>query len=230
MNTQKFSTDNAERRRASSPPHSSTFGSDTSPVNSPPRRFSSPIPSIRSYLYSDRFIPSRVSSNFDEAFDMVENSELNTQNESHENQGTMSNLLRYELLGQPIVAPKGEMGDPTSTGEGALSSPGVFNRPTQNVLKFTSPRDRRSMGGERLSVLDSIPNFAAASPSRQRAAASPKKPTRKISKAPYKVLDAPLLQDDYYLNLVDWSSSNVLAVALGSAVYLWSACTSKVSV
>jgi cell division cycle 20-like protein 1 (cofactor of APC complex) len=38
--------------------------------------------------------------------------------------------------------------------------------------------------------------------------------TRKISKIPFKVLDAPSLQDDFYLNLIDWSSSNILAVAL----------------
>ena len=43
------------------------------------------------------------------------------------------------------------------------------------------------------------------------------------------MLDAPALQDDFYLNLVDWSSQNVLAVGLGTCVYLWSACTSKVS-
>ncbi|CAI7850685.1 unnamed protein product, partial [Closterium sp. NIES-53] len=42
------------------------------------------------------------------------------------------------------------------------------------------------------------------------------------------VLDAPALQDDFYLNLVDWSSTNVLAVGLGSCVYLWSAASSKV--
>jgi len=29
--------------------------------------------------------------------------------------------------------------------------------------------------------------------------------------------------DDFYLNLVDWGSSNVLAVALGQSVYLWNA-------
>ena len=58
---------------------------------------------------------------------------------------------------------------------------------------------------------------------------SPKKPVRKISKTPFKVLDAPSLQDDYYLNLVDWSHANILSVALGSSVYLWSACTSKVT-
>lgn len=42
------------------------------------------------------------------------------------------------------------------------------------------------------------------------------------------MLDAPALQDDFYLNLVDWSSHNVLAVGLGSCVYLWNACSSKV--
>lgn len=36
------------------------------------------------------------------------------------------------------------------------------------------------------------------------------------------------MADDFYLNLVDWGSTNVLAVGLGSCVYLWSACTSRV--
>lgn len=53
--------------------------------------------------------------------------------------------------------------------------------------------------------------------------------TRKIAKVPYKVLDAPALQDDFYLNLVDWSSQNILGVGLSSCVYLWSAHTSRVS-
>lgn len=34
-------------------------------------------------------------------------------------------------------------------------------------------------------------------------------------------MDAPDLLDDYYLNLLDWSSQNILAIALGPAVYLW---------
>lgn len=58
-----------------------------------------------------------------------------------------------------------------------------------------------------------------------------KKPSssfRKINKTPFKVLDAPNLQDDFYLNLVDWSKQNVLGVALGSCIYLWDANTNKV--
>jgi cell division cycle 20-like protein 1, cofactor of APC complex len=42
-------------------------------------------------------------------------------------------------------------------------------------------------------------------------------------------LDAPNLQDDFYLNLVDWSQSNQLAVALGTSVYIWNANTVDVS-
>jgi len=49
------------------------------------------------------------------------------------------------------------------------------------------------------------------------------KSVRKIPKQPFKVLDAPMLQDDFYLNLVDWSSTNILAVGLNGAVYVWSA-------
>ena len=40
---------------------------------------------------------------------------------------------------------------------------------------------------------------------------------------PEKVLDAPDLLDDYYLHLLDWSSTNQLAVALGGSVYVWNA-------
>jgi cell division cycle 20-like protein 1 (cofactor of APC complex) len=58
---------------------------------------------------------------------------------------------------------------------------------------------------------------------------APYKQQRKIAKVPFKVLDAPALQDDFYLNLVDWSSTNLLAVGLGSCVYLWSASSSKVT-
>ena len=63
----------------------------------------------------------------------------------------------------------------------------------------------------------------------QKLLRSPRKASRKISKIPFKVLDAPELQDDFYLNLVDWSAQNVLSVGLGSCVYLWSACTSQVT-
>ncbi|KAF4696080.1 substrate-specific activator of APC-dependent proteolysis, variant 2 [Perkinsus olseni] len=54
-------------------------------------------------------------------------------------------------------------------------------------------------------------------------------PLRKISRSPAKVLDAPNLQDDFYLNLVDWGAGNVLAVGLAKTVYLWCPMTGAVT-
>lgn len=35
--------------------------------------------------------------------------------------------------------------------------------------------------------------------------------------------------DDYYLNLLDWGNSNVLSIALGNTIYLWTASKCSVS-
>jgi len=53
--------------------------------------------------------------------------------------------------------------------------------------------------------------------------------TRKINKHPVKVLDAPALQDDFYLNLLDWSVENYMIVGLATSVYMWNANNSRVT-
>ncbi|KAJ2097347.1 substrate-specific activator of APC-dependent proteolysis [Coemansia sp. S100] len=50
---------------------------------------------------------------------------------------------------------------------------------------------------------------------------------RVIPRDPIKVLDAPGIRDDYYLNLMDWSSDNRVSVALNSEVYVWDAASSQ---
>ncbi|KAF6135844.1 hypothetical protein GIB67_028163 [Kingdonia uniflora] len=57
----------------------------------------------------------------------------------------------------------------------------------------------------------------------------PVKPRRSIPQTSERTLDAPEILDDYYLNLLDWGSSNVLAIALGNTVYLWDASDSSTS-
>ena len=51
---------------------------------------------------------------------------------------------------------------------------------------------------------------------------------RKIAEKPTKVLDAPDIVDDYYLNLISWSKDNILAVAMGPSVYLWNATSGEI--
>ncbi|KAG6884935.1 hypothetical protein C0993_007117 [Termitomyces sp. T159_Od127] len=63
----------------------------------------------------------------------------------------------------------------------------------------------------------SIPNSVSATKS------------RKIPTQPERVLDAPGLVDDFYLNLLAWSPLNSVAVALEASTYIWKADTGAVT-
>ena len=52
---------------------------------------------------------------------------------------------------------------------------------------------------------------------------------RTIPQTPERILDAPELVDDFYLNLLDWSSKNVLTVALSNTCYLWNAANGSIT-
>ena len=47
----------------------------------------------------------------------------------------------------------------------------------------------------------------------REAAMQPRKHTRHIPQSPERILDAPDLLDDYYLNLLDWNAQNILGAA-----------------
>jgi cell division cycle protein 20 (cofactor of APC complex) len=51
----------------------------------------------------------------------------------------------------------------------------------------------------------------------------PKLRKRAIPTRPERVLDAPGMVDDYYLNLLAWSSDNMVGIGLGEGVYIWNA-------
>jgi cell division cycle 20-like protein 1 (cofactor of APC complex) len=138
-------------------------------------------------------------------------------------------LLRSELLGENISP----YGTHLSSQQRMLGTSAPL-RDGMNRLRFQSPRQAYQEnifheGVGPTSVVNSFSLTPVGSAASQRLMAAPQKRRRRIAKVPFKVLDAPALQDDFYLNLVDWSSQNVLAVGLGSCVYLWSACTSKVT-
>eukprot|EP00908_Phaeocystis_cordata_P018783 Transcript_30244.p1 GENE.Transcript_30244~~Transcript_30244.p1 ORF type:complete len:502 (-),score=194.39 Transcript_30244:197-1702(-) len=170
--------------------------------------------SAASPCYSDRFIPSRRGVNLQDSFALLPDSPPKKRDAPQEgtkddNLDTYTMLLRSELLGaDPQTARRPDDHAPPQS-------------PQRNLFRYRampSPRDENAAFA--LSPVGS---------ESQRVLCSPRKVPRKISTVPYKVLDAPALQDDFYLNLVDWSSLNVLAVGLGTCVYLWSACTSKVT-
>ncbi|CAO1616055.1 unnamed protein product [Sympodiomycopsis kandeliae] len=52
---------------------------------------------------------------------------------------------------------------------------------------------------------------------------------RKIPTEAEKVLDAPGMIDDFYYHLIDWSATNLVAVALESVVHVWNGDTGEVT-
>mmetsp|Transcript_7431 Transcript_7431/g.19320 ORF Transcript_7431/g.19320 Transcript_7431/m.19320 type:complete len:495 (-) Transcript_7431:239-1723(-) len=181
----------------------------------------SPLP--KRDVISDRFIPSRRGGNLQASFALLPDEQArkahNARNANNEAESSESKepvldayslLLKSELLGCDALAMEKGLGDR-----------GPASPLQKNLFRFKSSRPGRDENApySRSPVgMDS-----------QRLLSSPRAQIRKISTVPYKVLDAPALQDDFYLNLVDWSSLNVLAVGLGTCVYLWSACSSKVT-
>ncbi|KAJ7539437.1 hypothetical protein O6H91_11G092700 [Diphasiastrum complanatum] len=187
-------------------------------------------PSPPRSTYSDRFIPSRSSSNFT-GIGWLEKSPSGTSpapgtDAREDGSAAYTMLLRSELLGSDAghfspSAPE------KSNGLLARDQTGSPLSPAKNLFRFKSDPRSSAVALWSESPYSASPiNYDAAVPGM---ASSPRAAARKISRSPYKVLDAPALQDDFYLNLVDWSSHNILAVGLGTCVYLWNASTSKVT-
>ena len=180
--------------------------------------------------YSDRFIPSRVAGlNLETAFMLLTERDDGKGNSKDDGTQAYHKLLKSELLGMDgSLGLAAHMADGGDVGRGKRKDgPGngfesIHTSPTRNLFAFRtdprtdthgSPYSVSPLGGD----MGRLIGWARGT--------SP----RKIARTPFKVLDAPNLQDDFYLNLVDWSSQNVLAVGLGACVYLWSAHTSKVT-
>lgn len=104
---------------------------------------------------------------------------------------------------------------------GIMSTP----RQTANLFTYQSPKKNRPISRDLQNELYSLSPVRQES---QKLLLSPQKKPRNISKVPYRVLDAPELSDDFYLNLVDWGQQDILAVGLGDCVYLWDGSTQSV--
>eukprot|EP00457_Paulinella_chromatophora_P002951 gb/GEZN01002956.1/.p1 GENE.gb/GEZN01002956.1/~~gb/GEZN01002956.1/.p1 ORF type:complete len:596 (-),score=32.86 gb/GEZN01002956.1/:363-2150(-) len=204
--------------------------------------------------YSDRYIPSRSGSNLINALDVMPMTDRLPSGDgdiwnsprlrSDSGHSAYSMLLRNELLGtnnspkqslasppklQSVSSSNSARKPPHSAGgidSGHTSPRSTDGTPLfcERTLRFRSPAKSAPKGADPYSL--SPAQFT--STTKGLLIPNPKH-RRKISKTPFKILDAPQLRDDFYLNLVDWSSQNILAVALGARVYLWSPCTGNVS-
>ncbi|XP_046843416.1 fizzy-related protein homolog [Xenia sp. Carnegie-2017] len=209
-----------EKRLLLGPFSLSPRSSTSSPINSPHK-------SPKKNIYSDRFIPSRAGYNLDVGFNLLQenvnkkkNSPINRETSPDLKESIAYNcLLKNELLGTEFDNLKDVQASPV-TNENQNTPKSSCAR---NLFQYKAKRIKRSEFDSKSYSLSPV------SKNSHNLLRSPRKATRKISKVPFKVLDAPELQDDFYLNLVDWSQQNILSVGLGTCVYLWSACTSQVT-
>lgn len=146
---------------------------------------------------TDRYIPNRSGMDFD----LNQKNSLGDENFNSEEMSNDSSSEHAKLLlTNTINDMKG--GDSVSKGSRVLSFKNKAPAPVegyQNSLKvlYSTQSTKRDLS----------------------------KPTRHIPSAPVRILDAPDMLDDYYLNLLSWSCNNVLGVALSQCVYLWDAST-----
>ena len=148
---------------------------------------------------------------------------------------TYSKVLRNELMGDSIpqdnrsLSPDQLFGSRyTPPAQGAAALPPASRTPNtphsnKNMFQYGSPNRKigsghptpssRGIKHPGLMNLDARSNLYSVSPinySSQNILQTPRKQPRPIPKVPFKVLDAPELADDFYLNLVDWGSANIL--------------------
>ncbi|KAM3289793.1 protein FIZZY-RELATED 2 [Capsicum chacoense] len=199
-------TSTSNSMQPQSPPPSDPKTPSKSNNNNLIPNFNSYHPSPSRNIYSDRFIPSRTSSNF-ALFGLSPRSQSGNKEDSN---NAYQSILRNALF--PVTPEKNVSG----------GSRRNLKRPHCNIFRYKTETNQP------LHSLTSPFGVDDEEEELRGVSSTPIKVARKVSRSPYKVLDAPALQDDFYLNLVDWSSQNVLAVGLESCVYLWHASSGKV--
>ncbi|XP_012276998.1 cell division cycle protein 20 homolog [Orussus abietinus] len=147
----------------------------------------------------DRFIPSRSTTNFDLGHYKLQQASQNTeQNEEKCDNVSPSKKEMQRLMGENFHGGDINNMRVLSYQNKAPAPPEGYQNPLRVVYSQT------------------------------KTPAGVKASTRYIPQAPDRILDAPDIVDDYYLNLIDWSPNNVLAVALGGNIYLWNAGTGTI--
>ena len=114
-------------------------------------------------------------------------------------------LLRSEFLGSELGSNVRQNNELSPAGS-----------PQRNLFRYRALQHSR--GRERRLALSPVGSVLGVSAARARRRVRSRCRTR---------CSCAGLQGGFYLSLVAWSSLNVLAVGLGTCVYLWSACTSR---
>jgi cell division cycle protein 20 (cofactor of APC complex) len=185
----------------SSDKHSKTLSSKT--PNKTPLRLSSNKKRTPNTMTNDRYIPNRTSSNMEASFHiLVSRKDQENLHEPNINNSNISNNNMDNIKRKLI----------NDTCQGVVSD-------KAKVLNLHSKQpDQDQVFTENLKIYGTC---LSGNPIK-------KATQRQIQTVPEKILDAPEYLNDFYLNLIDWSSTNNLAVALNKDLYIWNAATKDI--
>ena len=195
-------------------------------------KFFTPSPNSKEKV-GDRFIPFRSCTNLYTQFferdaehtkpshptseHIKENENWSNSEKEEQKLENYSNLLETQMFEEYNSPPTKNINCSDSNSCNSSISPNLMKK---NMVIFKSEKKENTLSPYQSSPIINISSHLFNPPNTFH---------RKVPQVPFKILDAPQLLDDFYLNLVDWSVSNLLAVGLANKVYIWSACTSKVS-
>lgn len=162
---------------------------------------------------SDRFIPNRA------AMDMEKSSHAILSGSSYDGESSIGDRTDGEASEDEEHTINSVASDMSEYKSSVLGIDDSKSRILSFADKAPAPK------GDTVNNLEVL--YSASTTSRKNKT-STKLVSRHIPSAPTRILDAPDLLDDYYLNLLSWSDTNVLAVALSQTVYLWNAETGQI--
>lgn len=204
----------------------------------PNHKIYTPSPNnIKNERLSDRFIPMNKGMNLLEKFELTKTWDMKTQNDTlnfnspnakkeEEEKKADQNSLYHNLLQNNFFGFDQNFDDPIlkSLGKNSMDLEGYNKSDSSSkasvkskIFKFKTEKKKKSSINVNLgNIFESMQNSSNINNVNY---------SRKISNRPYKIIEAPGLMDDFYLNLLDWSSKNEIAVGLDNSVYLY--CASK---
>lgn len=219
--------------QASTP--SSSLGDSCRPIPSEGSGPESPLDLRAQKDYGDRYVPTRDTGDMRTSYHLLDESNPSTPSKTRiiptesDALKEQANALFASILHTEVTPPSPQRpASPTRPPSAAI----MPTTPTRKRLfAFNSPsRSNPATPSRRLDTpTDEAYSMSPVRAESRQLLESPRRQLRNVCKTPYRVLDAPELADDFYLNLVDWSSTNVLGVGLGACVYLWTAHTAAVS-
>jgi cell division cycle 20-like protein 1 (cofactor of APC complex) len=148
---------------------------------------------------TDRYIPQQIKSDL---FTVMKDKNFESESRQNDNQDSKLNhtlveehkLKSFDLLLQKEVIKKP-----------------LWNDTQSKCDSFSKRNSRKIFSFSNFAIKDDLINFEENNLT----------PVRVIQSTPYKILDAPGLEDDFYLNVLDWTRSNMVIVSLGNNLYNW---------